>query len=181
MTVRIAYSVARQIAVHALSAAPSEACGLLAGTRERICRAIPLHNAADAPDKQFRLEPEEQLKALKALDAEELGWVGVYHSHPNSPPIPSPKDIATAVDSGLLQLIVSLEGARPKLKLWQVEGSSARPLALALDSDNNAQIDDRLSRPHQVAIVIAAVASLLLLLALSLTLLPPAPEITPPP
>ena len=181
MAVTIAYAVARQIADHALSAAPNEACGILAGTRERISRAIPMHNVADAPDRQFRLEPKEQLAALKAMDAAELDWVGVYHSHPSSPPIPSPEDIAAAVDSGLLQLIVSLESSRPKLKLWQVEGSSVRPIALVLDGDNDTQIDDRLSRPHQVAIVIAAIASVLLLLALSLMLLPPAPEITPPP
>ena len=181
MAVRIAYAVARQIADHALSAAPHEACGILAGTRERISRAIPLDNVADVPDRQFRLDPEEQLAALKALDAEALDWVGVYHSHPSSPPIPSPEDIAAAVDSGLLQLIVSLDSSRPKLKMWRVEGSSVRPLALVFEGDSDAQIDDRLSRPHQVAIVIAAVASVLLLLVLSLMLLPPAPEITPPP
>ena len=176
MAVRVTYAVARQIADHALSAAPHEACGILAGSGELISRAIALENAAEAPDRQFRLDPEEQLAALKALDAAELDWVGVYHSHPSSRPIPSPEDIAAAVDSGLLQLIVSLEGARPKLKLWQVERSSVRPIALVLDSDNRAQIDDRLSRGHQVAIVIAAVASVLLLLAVSLMLLPPAPE-----
>ncbi|MYD11336.1 MAG: M67 family metallopeptidase [Chloroflexi bacterium] len=181
MAVRIAYAVARQIAEHALSAAPDEACGILAGTRAQISRAIPLKNAADAPDRQFRFDPEEQLAALKALDADELGWVGVYHSHPKSPPIPSPEDIAAAVDSGLLQLIVSLESARPKLKLWQVEGSSVTPLSLALDTEVDTPIDDRLSQRHQVAIVVAAVASVLLLLAVSLMLLPPAPELAPPP
>jgi len=181
MAVKISYAAARHIADHALSAAPNEACGILAGTRERISRAIPLDNVADAPNRQFRLAPEEQLKALKALDAEKQDWVGVYHSHPNSPPIPSPEDIAAAVDSGLLQLIVSLDSARPKLKLWQVEGASVTPIALDLDGDSDARIDDHLSRPHQVAIVVAAVASVLLLLVLSLMLLPPAPEIMPPP
>ena len=181
MAVSIAYAVARQIAEHALSEAPNEACGILAGTPAQISRAIPLGNASDAPDRHFRFEPKEQLEALKALDAAGLGWVGVYHSHPNTPPIPSPEDIEAAADSSLLQLIVSLQGAKPKLKLWQVDRSSVTPIALAFDTDSDALSDDRLSRRQQVAMVIAAIASVLLLLAVSLLLLPPAPEITPVP
>ncbi len=181
MAVRIAYAVARQIADHALSAAPNEACGVLAGTRERISRAIPLDNASDAPDRQFRFDPNAQLQALKAIDAAELRWIGVYHSHPQSPPIPSPEDIEAAMDSSLLQLIVSLETAKPKLKLWRVDRSSVTPIALMFDTDSDVGIDDRLSQFKRVAIVIAAIASVLLMLAVALALLPPAPEITPAP
>ena len=107
MAVSIVYAVARQIAEHALSEAPNEACGILAGTRERISRAIPLENASEAPASHFRFDPNEQLAALKSLDAAGLGWVGVYHSHPKTPPIPSREDIVAAVDHSLLQLIVS--------------------------------------------------------------------------
>ena len=177
MAVRIAYAVARQIADHALSEAPNEACGILAGSREHISRAIALDNAADAPARHFRFDPEEQLEALKALDAYGLEWIGVYHSHPQAPPIPSQEDIEAAVDRSLLQLIVSLESAKPKLKLWQVDGSSVTPIALVFDTEENADIDDHLSRHKQIAIFIAAIASVLLLLAVSLLLLPPAPEI----
>ena len=181
MAVSIRYAAARQIADHALSAAPNEACGILAGTPERISRAIPLANAADTPDRHFRFDPAEQLAALKALDAAGLGWVGVYHSHPRTPPIPSPADIEAVADSGLLQLIVSLESAKPKLKLWQVDRSSVTPIALSFDKDSGAAIDAGLNRSQQAAMVIAAIASVLLLLAVSLMLLPPAPEITPAP
>lgn len=181
MAVRIPYAVARQIADHALSEAPNEACGVLAGTREQISCAIPLDNASDSPNTHFRFDPNQQLKALKALDAAGLGWVGVYHSHLHTPPIPSREDIEAAVDRGLLQLIVSLESAKPKLKLWQARGSSVTPIALVFDTDSVEAIDERLSRGQQVAIVIAAIASVLLLLAVSLLLLPPAPEITPVP
>ena len=177
MAVRIAYAVARQIADHALSEAPNEACGILAGSREHISRAIPLDNAAEAPDRHFRFDPEVELKTLKAVDAAGLDWVGVYHSHPQAPPIPSQEDIRAAVDRSLLQLIVSLESAKPKLKLWQVDGSSVTPIGLVFDTEENANIDDHLSRHKQVAIVIAGIASVLLLLAVSLMLLPPAPEI----
>lgn len=181
MAVRISYAVARQIADHALSESPNEACGLLAGSREQISRAIPLGNAAKSPDTHFSFDPNEELRALKAIDAAGLGWVGVYHSHPMTPPIPSREDIRAAVDRSLLQLIISLESAKPRLKLWRVDGSSVTPIALAFDTENDAESDDNLSRHKEIAIVIAAVASVLLLLAISLMLLPPAPEITPSP
>lgn len=181
MPVRIAYAVARQIADHALAEAPNEACGILAGAGERISRAVPLNNAADAPEAQFRFDPNEQLEALKALDAAGLDWLGVYHSHPHSPPIPSAEDIQAAVDSSLLQLIVSLESAKPRLKLWLLDGFSVTPIALTFDTQIDVGIDDHLSRNKQVAMVIAGIASVLLLLAISLMLLPPAPELTPGP
>ena len=178
MPVRIAYAVARQIANHALAEAPQEACGILAGAGERISLAVPLNNAADAPETQFRFDPNEQLEALKALDAAGLDWLGVYHSHPSAPPIPSAEDIQAAVDSSLLQLIVSLDSAKPRLKLWRLDGFAVRPIALVFDTQADAGIEDHPSRRQQVAMVIAGIASVLLLLAISLLLLPPAPELT---
>lgn len=179
MPVRIAYAVARQIADHALAEAPKEACGILAGTGERIRRAVPLNNAAASSEAQFRFDPNEQLKALKALDAAGLDWLGVYHSHPNAPPIPSAEDIQAAVDNSLLHLIVSLESAKPRLKLWLLDEYSVTPIALTFDTQVDLGFDDRLSRNKQIAMVIAGIASVLLLLAISLLLLPPAPELTP--
>lgn len=181
MAVRIPYAVARQMADHALSEAPREACGILAGSRDQIRRTQPLRNAAEKPDAHFRFDPNEQLKALKVIDAAGLEWIGVYHSHPNAPPIPSAADIEASVDSGLLHLIVSLESSKPKLKLWQMYGSSATPIALQFDTESDSDVDEYLSRRQHAAIVIAGIASVLLLLVVSLMLLPPAPEITPVP
>ena len=179
MVIKIAYAVARQIADHAASESPYEACGLLAGAVGHISRAFPLKNAAKSPATQYCLEPIEELGALKAIDAAGLDWLGVYHSHPHSAPIPSPEDIKAAVDQRLLHLIVSLEGAKPKLKLWHLEGSSVLPLELVFDSETDIEPASRLSTRQQVAIIIAGIASLLILLAISFTLLPPAPELTP--
>ena len=132
MAIKIAYAVARQIADHAVSESPNEACGLLAGAVGHISRAIPLKNAAKSPATHFSLAPIEELNALKTIDAARLDWIGVYHSHPRSAPIPSQEDIKAAVDQRLLHLIVSLEGVKPKLKLWRVEGPSVLPLELVL-------------------------------------------------
>ena len=127
MAVRIPYLVARQIADHAASQQPSEACGLLAGRTDHILAAYPLRNIARAPQARFEIDPGEQLQALKAIDEARLDWIGAYHSHPHSAPIPSRADIAECADSGLLQLIVSLARSKPQLKLWRINRDSVAP------------------------------------------------------
>ena len=109
--VTIPHMVARQIADHAAAQSPAEACGMLAGRGDHIAAAYPLRNAASMPHTRFQADPREQVQALKAIDEARLDWLGVYHSHPRSAPIPSQSDIDECADSGLLQLIVSLERA----------------------------------------------------------------------
>ncbi len=181
MTVKIPYSVARQIADHAFSQQPREACGLLAGKAERILAAYPLVNRAEQPRARFQIDPREQLRALKAIDEAQLDWIGAYHSHPRSAPIPSQIDIEECVDCGLLQLIVSLESRKPRLKLWRVARDAVRPIDLIYESDQPPSIEPALSPSQQAAVILAAIAAVLILLIISITLLPPAPALMPAP
>ena len=181
MAVRIAYSAARQIAEHATVQAPREACGLLAGRTGHIVDALPVNNAAPSPEIHFKLDPTEQLKAMKAIDDANLEWIGVYHSHPYSAPVPSETDIKENADLALLQLIVSLERSKPQLKLWRVERSSVIPVELQFDSEKELVEDTTLSRRQQMAIMVVGIAAALILLLVSFSLLPPAPEIAPVP
>ena len=178
MPMRIAYSAAREIAEHAGREAPKEVCGLLAGDDGLISHSFPVKNLAPAPEAQFELDPREELIALKAIDKRGLNLLGAYHSHPESPPIPSGEDIAGAVDAGLLQLILSLDGGAPRFKLWRIGEGRAMPVELIYEGQP-APVDDRpLSRRQEWAVVIAGLASLLILLALAFALLPPAPDLT---
>ena len=177
MTATISHAVARQIADHALRQLPCEACGLLAGRDAQILAAHPLRNVADLPQARFQIDPREQLQALKAIDQAQLDWIGVYHSHPRSAPIPSQTDLVQCADSGLLQLIVSLDRLNPRLKLWRVDRDSAVPIELRYETETVPAYEPALSPLQQAAIVIVAVAAVLILLIIALTLLPPAPEI----
>ena len=112
---------------HARAQYPAEACGLIAGRERQIMVAVGLRNVAEQPEKRFAIDPAEQLQALKTIDVEGLRWIGVYHSHPFSAPIPSSEDLDSANDYGLLQLIVSLRGSKPAFKLWQVHDLRRRP------------------------------------------------------
>ena len=162
----------------AIEQVPNEACGLIAGDGKTIQRAYPLSNIASKRVSRYALEPNEQLHALKSIDAENLTWMGVYHSHPNSAAIPSTADINEAGDHGLLQLIVSLKKSKPELQLWRVKESGAMPLKLIFDTQSDSDTgESALSKQQRAAIIVAGVLSLILLLAISFTLLPPAPKL----
>ncbi len=178
MPARIAYTAAREIAEHAAREAPKEACGLLAGRSGHISHSLPVRNLAPRPEAQFELDPREELIALKAIDKRGLELLGAYHSHPDAPPIPSGEDIAGAVDDGLLQLILSLDRSAPRLKIWRIGDGRVTPVELIFE-DQSALVDDHaLSRFQELAVVIAGLASLFILLALALALLPPAPDLS---
>ena len=173
----ISYAVARQIADHATAAAPDEACGLLAGRSDAISLALPVKNIASAPASQFQLDPQEQLRALKAIDAKGFTLQGVYHSHPNSAPIPSDEDIRGAIEESLLQLIVSLQGDKPQLKLWRISEGAVTPLELIYDTEWTPRDDGALTPRQQAALIGVGIASLLILLVIAVSLLPAAPKI----
>jgi proteasome lid subunit RPN8/RPN11 len=96
----------RQMLEHVSHLEPEEACGLVAGMgRVSICvYAIDnyLHSAV-----RFQMEPQQQVDAI--LEIEEKGWdlLGIYHSHPNGPPMPSPTDVAGATYEDAVNLIWS--------------------------------------------------------------------------
>ena len=78
---------------HVERQAPLEACGLLAGENNRVEEVLWIRNAAQSP-VLFRMEPREQLQALRWIDKQGLELVGIFHSHPTGPEVPSPTDIA---------------------------------------------------------------------------------------
>lgn len=180
MVYKIAYTVARQIADHAQDDYPNEVCGLLAGHGDHIYKAIPTKNIADNPLTEYLAEPYDQLQALKQLDAENLDWLGVYHSHPKSRPIISPTDIARATDPNLIHIIVSLQNAKPELKAWRINGHDSEAVDLIFDTQSPQNTaHEPLSNSQKLAIILSGIISVLILLTISFTLLPPAPEITP--
>ena len=93
---------------HSLAWYPEEACGLLAADEGgRLCRAYCLRNVDHSP-VAYTLDPQEHFRALR--DAEAQGWhlAGVFHSHPQTSPHPSPTDVARALEPDWLYVLVGL-------------------------------------------------------------------------
>ncbi|MBM3122077.1 MAG: M67 family metallopeptidase [Chloroflexi bacterium] len=89
---------------HVVACLPEEACGLLAGRDGLVTLAIPVENAAHSPVR-YRMEPRAQVGELLSIEARGLDLIGIYHSHPNGPAVPSATDLAEAYDPETLSLI----------------------------------------------------------------------------
>jgi proteasome lid subunit RPN8/RPN11 len=174
----------QELVNHALAEAPHEACGLIAGTLSPVDNVgsahliLPLPNAASTPQTQYEAAPDALLRAYQRIDAEKLALIGVYHSHPTSPPIPSTDDIRQAARNTphAAHLIISLKDSRAALKAWHIQPDSVQAIDLLTGSQPTQQ-EAPLSNVQKYAIIIAAGLAVLILWWISFSLLPPAPPI----
>ncbi len=102
----------KQINAHVESAYPEEGAGFLLGVEGEVKQIVALPNAREdeARHNRFLITPEEYLKAELTADRLGLSLIGVFHSHPDCPNVPSEYDrewaqpffsyIITRVDHG---------------------------------------------------------------------------------
>jgi len=119
------------IIAHARDEAPVECCGLLVGGDRFIDEAVAAKNLAASPTR-FLIDPKDHINARRAARDRGLEVVGFYHSHPHSPPLMSPTDIAEAAYPEAVHLILSLAGVDPEARLFRIEQGSAIELPLVL-------------------------------------------------
>ncbi|MXV18542.1 Mov34/MPN/PAD-1 family protein [Deinococcus xianganensis] len=70
--------------------------GVLHGETWFVHTLYPLPNIAPDPTREYLADPTYLLRALKAMRAESLDLVGLYHSHPRGPDRPSRTDTQLA-------------------------------------------------------------------------------------
>jgi proteasome lid subunit RPN8/RPN11 len=82
---------------------PYECCGLLIGRYEPdgakvVLETYPISNAREESAKRnrFLIRPEELLKGERYARTKDREVVGFYHSHPESPAVPSQYDLEHA-------------------------------------------------------------------------------------
>ena len=85
----------------ATGAFPDECCGFMYGRQEGdtrlISKALPINNSAvENRKRRFVISPQDYLKGEQFAIANELDLLGIYHSHPNHPAIPSEHDRVAA-------------------------------------------------------------------------------------
>ena len=94
MGLKVTNKILEGIQHHIESAYPDEGAGFLLGADGEVREIISLPNAREdeARHNRFLITPEDYLKAeMKAM---ELGMdlIGVFHSHPDCPNVPSEYD-----------------------------------------------------------------------------------------
>jgi len=94
MDLKITQKNLSRINQHIEAAYPEEGAGFLLGVQGVVQEILPLPNAREeeARHNRFLFTPEDFLKA--ELKAEDLGLslIGVFHSHPDCPNVPSEYD-----------------------------------------------------------------------------------------
>lgn len=108
----VPYQLMEQINTHVEKAYPEEGAGFLIGKDGEVMSIVPLTNAREegARHNRFLFTPEDYIKAELKADNLGLSLIGVFHSHPDCPNIPSDYDrewaqpffsyIITRVDQG---------------------------------------------------------------------------------
>ena len=112
---------------HAYEGGEAEVCGVLAGTRGEadepavVSDARRAENVAGRPQIRYRIDPEEQLELIEAIEGDGLEVVGFYHSHPAGPPRSSETDAARATWPDRSYVICALDGY-PFVGSWRWRG-----------------------------------------------------------
>jgi proteasome lid subunit RPN8/RPN11 len=109
---------------------PYEACGLVAGlaqaSRRVAVQLVPLPNArSDGARNRYLIDPDAFRRAQEKLDRDGLEIIGVYHSHPDHPAVPSEYDRDHAWPR-LVYVIAAVEGRKAgDVKAWTLSDDRA--------------------------------------------------------
>ncbi len=109
----------------AQNAFPNECCGFLLGTtrgRSRLIdHALPVANSKEGDQRRrFEISPTDYLHAEQYAIASGKQLLGIYHSHPNHPAIPSEYDLAQALPFFSYLIVSVMEGRVEHWQSWRL-------------------------------------------------------------
>lgn len=120
----------QEIMGHLDTHAPLEACGLLAGKKDRVEKVLFVRNQAQSPVR-FVMDPYEQLNVFDWIDSNSLELLGIFHSHPAGPETVSPTDIAEAAYD-VVHVVGSQTNGKWKLRGFWIANGKATELPLQI-------------------------------------------------
>ena len=113
---------------HAEAAFPNECCGFFYGSEDGSVRSVTtsteVTNSKEGDQRRrFAISDMDYLRAERHAAKEGLTLLGVYHSHPLHPAIPSEHDLAVALPY-FSYIIVSLQHeGTDHVRSWQLDDS----------------------------------------------------------
>jgi proteasome lid subunit RPN8/RPN11 len=114
----------------AVKAYPDECCGFMYGVEESggnrvVSMAIPVHNSSvENRQRRFEISPKDYLKAEKYALENDLLLLGIYHSHPDHPAVPSEHDRIAAQPWFSYIIISVLKGEVSDTRSWVLNEQS---------------------------------------------------------
>jgi proteasome lid subunit RPN8/RPN11 len=118
-----------ELETDALARAPEEACGLLVGragsdrSGRALVRAVRSEENVDSGDRtrRFTISPERLLAIQKELRGGDLEVIGYYHSHVDSPAVPSPLDLLAAWPATSYLILSVAAGSIAEIRSWRLD------------------------------------------------------------
>lgn len=116
--------VADRIRKHGEETYPFECCGFFFG-KEGETRSVtqmwPVSNAKKGDQrKRFEIDPADYQKAEKYALKNNLDFLGVYHSHPDHPAVPSEHDRKVAMPFFSYIIVSVKDGSAVRLRSWRL-------------------------------------------------------------
>ncbi len=109
---------------HAIEIFPDECCGFLYGSENEnriIELAVPVINAKDGDKKRrFEISPLDYMKAEQYALQNNIGLLGVYHSHPQHPAIASEHDLKQAMPYFSYVILSVIDKKIDDIKSWKL-------------------------------------------------------------
>ncbi len=121
-----------EIREHGVRDYPYECCGLLLGhyTAEGkvVTETYPISNAREESAKRnrFLITPEELMRGERYAASHDLEVVGFYHSHPDSPAVPSNYDLEHAWPTYSYIIVSTSADAATDLFSWEQQPDRSR-------------------------------------------------------
>lgn len=113
----LARKVAKRLLAEAQEALPYEYSALLTGRGTTITGFLPMPSAPDM--HAFSWDGAAFLRALHEIRQAGVEWLGVLHTHPHSPPVPSASDRSGWHYPTLSYWILGLASATPEWRAYQ--------------------------------------------------------------
>ena len=121
-----------EVRAHGVRDYPYECCGLLLGRYEPgtkvVTETYPISNAREESAKRnrFLITPEELMRGEQYARSKEIEVVGFYHSHPDSPAVPSRYDLEHAWPTYSYIIVSTTPGHAGDLYSWEQEADRSR-------------------------------------------------------
>jgi proteasome lid subunit RPN8/RPN11 len=98
----------------ALQSFPDECCGFFfgkeSGAERKITNILVVNNSKEGDKRRrFEIAPRDYMNAERFAEDNELQFLGIYHSHPMNPAVPSEHD-RIAAQPYFSYIIISVEG-----------------------------------------------------------------------
>lgn len=121
-----------EIREHGVRDYPYECCGLLLGRfgedGKSVKETLPISNAREESAKRnrFLITPEELMRGERYARSRDLEVVGFYHSHPDSPAVPSKYDLEHAWPAYSYIIVSTTAEQATDLFSWEQEADRSR-------------------------------------------------------